>query len=59
MRAVMEAILALSLDPTGFSVSDLAAKVHEILPQEPYSASRAAYDLRKLRSKGLVTRKSR
>lgn len=59
MRAVMAAVLALSLAPTGFSASDVAAKVHEILPQEPYSASRAAYDLRKLRCKNLVSKKPR
>jgi hypothetical protein len=57
MRAVMEATLALSPDVTGFSVSDLAAKVQEILPGEVYSTSRASYDLRKLRCKDLVSKK--
>jgi hypothetical protein len=57
MRAVMEATLALSPDVTGFSASDLAAKVHQILPREVYSTSRASYDLRKLRCKDLVSKK--
>ena len=31
VRAVMEAVIALAVLPTGFTVSDLAAKVREIL----------------------------
>lgn len=35
----------------------MAAKVHQILPREVYSTSRASYDLRKLRCKDLVSKK--
>ncbi len=53
-RAVMEAVLALSPNPRGFTSSELAAKVRPLLGDDSYSPSRAAYDLRKLRSKLLV-----
>jgi hypothetical protein len=56
VRAVMQAVLALSPSPMGFTSSDLAAKVRLYLGDERYSASRAAYDLRKLRSKQLVAK---
>lgn len=51
----MQALLALSPNPTGFTSSELAAKVARLLDDERYSPSRAAYDLRKFRSKGLAT----
>jgi hypothetical protein len=54
IRAVMEAVLALSPNPRGFTSSELAAKVRSQLADETYSPSRAAYDLRKLRCKDLV-----
>lgn len=53
-RAVMQAVLALSPSPTGFTATDLAAKVRESLGNAEYSRSRASYDLRKLRCKALV-----
>jgi hypothetical protein len=56
MRAVMNAVLALSPTPDGFTSSDLAAKVRELLHDDAYRPSKAAYDLRKLRCKGLVSR---
>lgn len=55
-RAVMQAVLALSPDSTGFAASQLATKVRALLSDETYSPGRAAYDLRKLRCKGLVSR---
>jgi hypothetical protein len=56
-RAVMRAAPAVSLDSAGFTSSDLAAKVRGDLPPDAsYSASKAAYDLRKLRAKGLVAK---
>lgn len=55
-RAVMDALLALSPMPTGFTASQLATKVREFLSNDSYSPSRAAYDLRKLRCKALVCR---
>jgi len=53
MRAVLEAIVSLALSPTGFIVSDLAAKVRDILnlSQEQYQSRHAAYDLKKFRAK--------
>ena len=56
MRAVMEAVLTLSPNPRGFTASEHATRVGEILGDHTYSPSRAAYDLRKLRSKGLLDR---
>ena len=55
-RAVMEALLALSPNPEGFTSSELAAKVARLLKDDRYSPSRAAYDLRKFRSKGLAAK---
>jgi len=56
MRAVMEAVLAVSTKPGGFTVSNIAEKVREILPEleSDYSLRQASYDLKKLRGKGLV-----
>ncbi len=54
--AVMHALLALSPNPAGFTSSELAAKVARLLNDDRYSPSRAAYDLRKFRCKGLATR---
>jgi hypothetical protein len=55
-RAVIQALLALSPNPAGFTSSELATKVGRLLNDERYSPSRAAYDLRKVRCKGLVTK---
>jgi len=56
MRAVLEAIVSLALSPKGFVVSDLAAKVRDILnlSQEQYQSRHAAYDLKKFRAKQWV-----
>ncbi len=56
LRAVLEAVIALAVSPTGFTVSDLAAKVREILglPLTDYLPRHASYDLRKLRGKQWV-----
>jgi hypothetical protein len=61
MRAVIEALMSLALKPGGFSVSDLAAKVLEMTGWTYYGIRQAAYDLKKIRGKGLVEkqRKSR
>jgi DNA-binding transcriptional ArsR family regulator len=56
MRAVVESVLAVSLLPQGFTVSDSAPRVRAALSDTPYTISQAAYDLRKLRGKGLVTK---
>ncbi|MCQ3980606.1 MAG: hypothetical protein DPW09_44930 [Anaerolineae bacterium] len=53
IRAVLEALVALALSPTGFTASDLAAKVRDILNLSPeaYQPRHAAYDLKKFRGK--------
>lgn len=56
MRAVAESVLALSPLPHGFSASDVAERVRASLADDTYTTSRAAYDLRKLRGKGLVSK---
>jgi hypothetical protein len=57
-RAAMTAVTALALTPDGFSVTDLAATVHA-QTGEHYTTRQAAYDLRKLRGKLLVTKPGR
>jgi hypothetical protein len=56
MRQVAEAVLALSAAPTGFTSSDLALQVRSSTgkPESQYGARRAAYDIKKLRAKGMV-----
>jgi hypothetical protein len=56
MRRVADAVLALSSSPTGFTASDLAAKVRAMSgePASEYGARRAAYDIKKLRGKAMV-----
>jgi hypothetical protein len=56
LRAVLNAALALAASPNGLAVSDLAAKVRELLGLNPqdYKSRHAAYDLKKLRGKQWV-----
>jgi hypothetical protein len=54
MRAVVEAVIALSASPNGFTVSDIAARVRQRCT--PYGPRHAAYDLKKLRGKHIVCR---
>lgn len=58
IRAVMEAIIALSANPQGFTAADLAKKVREILKDSDgkYQSRQASYDLKKFRGKALVHR---
>ena len=60
-RAALAAVLALTIAPDGFTVADLAARVRSLTGQaEPdYTVRQAAYDLRKLRGKQLVTKPGR
>ena len=53
MRNCMDAIIALSPKPEGFSVSEFTAKVREMTgsPPEKYSVRQGGYDLKKVRSK--------
>ena len=56
MRAVMEAVIALSINPRGFTASELAAKVRETVPRIAYESRQASYDLKKLIAKDLAHR---
>jgi len=58
IRAAMAAVLALAPCPDGFTVADMTAKVHAMTghTHATYNTRQAAYDLRKLRGKQLVTR---
>jgi len=58
MRWVVEAVIALSPSPSGFTASDLASQVRVFSKQSEsdYGARRAAYDLKRLRSKKIVRR---
>jgi len=55
-RNVIEAVVALATSPAGFSSSELAAQVRALSGQSEseYSARQAAYDIKKLRGKGMV-----
>jgi hypothetical protein len=61
MRATLAAVLALAAAPHGFTVADLADKVHAMTGQSDtgYTIRQAAYDLRKLRGKHLVDKPGR
>jgi len=56
MRAVLAAVLTLAPAPTGFTLGQVAAQVQPLLgPTAPaYQPRHAAYDLKKLRAKGLI-----
>jgi hypothetical protein len=56
LRAVIEAVLTLTIVPDGFTVSQLAAKVRDILGLDAhqYQPRHASYDLKKLRGKQWV-----
>jgi hypothetical protein len=56
MRNALAAVTALAVAPDGFTVAEFAARVHATTGQtdDDYTTRQAAYDLRKLRGKGLV-----
>jgi hypothetical protein len=58
MRWVVEAVIALSPSPNGFTASELARQVRALSKQREsdYGARHAAYDLKKLRGKNIVRR---
>jgi hypothetical protein len=58
IRSTLAAVLALATAPGGFTVHDLTTKVHTMTGQT-YTTRQAAYDLRKLRGKNLVTKPGR
>jgi len=57
-RAVLAAALSLACSPDGFTARQFAATVQSVgSPTDPpYDARRAAYDLKKLRAKNLLTK---
>lgn len=57
-RSAVEAALALSAAPAGFTVGDLAARARAMAgpAENDYTVRQAAYDLRKLRAKKLVVK---
>jgi hypothetical protein len=58
IRRALSAVLALAASPAGFSTAHFKAKVQAMtgLPDGDYTHRQAAYDLKKLRAKNLITR---
>lgn len=57
MRTVLDAMLSLACSPAGFTVGDFVTQVRMKLKNATiYDVRRGAYDLKKLRGKGLLTR---
>jgi len=58
MRSALSAVLALAPSPAGFSATDFRAKVQSMTGQSDrdYTPRQAAYDLKKLRAKDLITK---
>lgn len=61
LRRALAAVLALAAAPAGFTVADFAAKVRDMTGQTDadYTTRQAAYDLRKIRAKGLLDKPGR
>lgn len=57
MTDVLQAVLALSLQPNGYAAKDLSEKM-KLIGWENYSPRMAAYDIKKLRTKKFVTKAS-
>mgnify|MGYP001055088331 CR=1 FL=1 len=59
MQAVLQAVVALAVNPNGFKASELTERVQQ-MPEfdtmDQYTSRQASYDLRKLRAKGVVKR---
>jgi len=56
IRAALAAALALAAAPHGFTVAEHAARVRQMSGQADYTIRQGAYDLRKLRGKGLAVK---
>jgi hypothetical protein len=56
LRILLSAVLALGPSPRGFSMSQLRAKVQSMTGHPDYTNRQAAYDLKKLRAKDLITK---
>jgi hypothetical protein len=59
IRHALSAVLALSAASGGFTVAAFTAKVHAMTGHTGYTIRQAAYDLRKLRGKDLITKPGR
>jgi hypothetical protein len=59
IRSALAAVLALAAAPGGFTVTNLATKVHTMTGHTGYTTRQAAYDLRKLRAKNLIVKPGR
>jgi len=59
IRHALSAVLALSAASGGFTVAEFTAKVHAMTGHTGYTTRQAAYDLRKLRGKNLITKPGR
>lgn len=61
IRRALGGVLALAVAPDGFTVSDFTAKVRSMngLTDLDYTIRQGAYDLRKVRGKGLIVKQAR
>jgi DNA-binding transcriptional ArsR family regulator len=59
IRDALSAVLALSSASGGFTVAELTTKIHTMTGHTDYTIRQAAYDLRKLRGKDLITKPGR
>jgi DNA-binding transcriptional ArsR family regulator len=59
IRDALSAVLALSATSEGFTVAEFTTKVHTMTGHTDYTIRQAAYDLRKLRGKELITKPAR
>ena len=59
IRAALAATLALAPAPHGFTVAEFAVRVCQMTRHDGYTIRQAAYDLRKLRGKKLITKPGR
>jgi hypothetical protein len=59
IHAALQAALALTAAPRGFTVAEFTAKVATMTGQAGYTTRQAAYDIRKLRGKGLAEKPGR
>ena len=61
IRLAIQAILALSASPKGFTVGEVASQVRTLggLPESAYGTRQAAYDIKKLRGKQMVQKRPR
>jgi hypothetical protein len=58
-RAALAAALALAAAPHGFTVAEFTAKARQLNKHADYTIRQGAYDLRKLRGKGLAVKPGR